>query len=374
VHRMNLNNEEFFRLFSMHTEIKLMLYEQYLQIYLMILLNTPHINTIHIYDLFCGKGETDEGQVGSALITVKQVISSACIYKNSKRIIVHLSDKEQSYCDELNSRLNLIKMPVNVKIYVQCIEFKDEVSKIISRHNQEKESKVLFFIDPYGYKDTPPETLLDLKKNPNTELFLFLPVSFIHRFISSPKSNPSLDKWMTFMSITAPPTDLSKTVDSITSRFSQEGFFSGSFSLDNQQYNSQYAIFFVTSNIYGLEKFNEVKWKIDPIEGSKMGRNFSEKVIPSIEETWRKARLDKLAQTIREYISAKPDKMIDNIELYHIVIKQGYLPSHFNKVWGQNQFLEREFLTSKIKSNYIGYRYTKVDALVKFRLPKDADV
>ena len=91
-----MNSDSFFDSFSMHTEVKLKLYNEYLQKYLRILLNADYINTIHIYDLFCGKGETDGGQVGSALISVKQAISSACIYTKSKRIIVHLSDKKQS--------------------------------------------------------------------------------------------------------------------------------------------------------------------------------------------------------------------------------------------------------------------------------------
>jgi len=352
----------------MHTEIKLMLYKQYLQNYLLILLNSAYTNTIHIYDLFCGKGETEDGQVGSALISVKQAISSACSYTKSKRIVVHLSDKNKAFCEGLKLKLASIAIPSNIEVSIQCKEFKDEVSNIISRHDHEKNSKVLFFIDPYGYKDTPPETLLDLKQNPNTEIMLFLPVSFIYRFIDSPQSNPTLDKWKTFMSISGRPTDLSIIVDLITSRFSRAGFYSGSFILNNQQNSNKYAIFFVSSNVYGLEKFNETKWAIDPIEGSQMCRNFTGEVIPSIAEEWRLASLDRLSNSIKEHISAKPNKMIDNIELYDAVIRQGFLPRHFNEVWKQNPFLEREFLTSKTKSNYIGYDYTKRVPLVKFWL------
>ncbi|MDD3910098.1 MAG: three-Cys-motif partner protein TcmP [Candidatus Cloacimonadaceae bacterium] len=368
-----MSNEDFFNLFGMHTEVKLMLYEQYLQKYLTILLNAPSFETIHIYDLFCGKGETDGGQVGSALISVKQAISSACTYTKAKRIEVHLCDKNKAFCDELNTKLASIARPANIKVSVQCKEFKDEVGNIISRHDHEKNSKVLFFIDPYGYKDTPPETLLDLKQIPNTEIMLFLPVSFIYRFIESPQSNSTLDKWKTFMSISGRPTGLSIIVDLINSRFSQAGFYSGSFILNNQQNSNKYAIFFVSSNVYGLEKFNETIWKIDPYEGTQMCREFSSVVIPSVAEGWKQASLDRLTQSIREHISAKPDKMIDNIELYDTVIRRGYLPRHFNEVWKQNQFLEREFITSKTRSNYIGYNYTKDDALVKFRLPKDTD-
>ncbi len=363
-----MNSDSFFDSFAMHTEVKLKLYQEYLQKYLRILLNTKYINTIHIYDLFCGKGETDGGQVGSALISVKQAISSACIYAKSKRIVVHLSDKNRAFCDELKIRLASIARPANIDVSVQCKEFKDEVSNIISRHDHDKNSKVLFFIDPYGYRDTPPETLLELKQDPNSEIMLFLPVSFIYRFIDSPQSNPTLDKWKTFMSISGRPTDLSTIVDLITSRFSQGGFYSGSFILNNQQTSNQYAIFFVSSNVYGLEKFNETKWMIDPLEGSQMCRNFACEVIPSIAEEWKQASLDRLSNSIKELILAKPNKMIDNIDLYDAVIRQGFLPRHFNEVWKQNQFLEREFLTSKTRSNYIGYDYTKTDPLVRFRI------
>jgi hypothetical protein len=247
------------------------------------------------------------------------------------------------------------------------------VGNIISRHNHDRRSKVLFFIDPYGYKDTPPEALLDLKRIPNTELILFLPVSFIYRFIESPLSNPTLDKWKAFMSITGRPTDLPMIVSLITSRFSQAGFYSGSFILNNQKTSNKYAIFFVSSNVYGLEKFNETIWAIDPYEGSQMCRDFSGDVIPTVAEEWRQARLDRLTQSIKEHMSAKPDKKIDNKELYDIVIRLGFLPRHFTEIWDQNQFLERMFLTSKQRSNYIGYKYTKNDPLVNFGLQKDND-
>ena len=166
---------------------------------------------------------------------------------------------------------------------------------------------------------------------------------------------------------------MSIIVDLITSRFSRAGFYSGSFILNNQQTSNKYAIFFVSSNVYGLEKFNETKWAIDPFEGTQMCRNFAGEVIPSIAEEWKQASLDRLTNSIKEHILAKPNKMIDNIELYDIAIRQGYLPHHFNEVWKQNQFLVRDFLTAKQRSNYIGYDYTKIAPLVNFRLHKDND-
>lgn len=71
-----MSDSDFFESFCIHTEVKLKLYGDYLQRYLMILLRVGSIHSIHIYDLFCGKGETDEGQTGSALIGVQHVLSS----------------------------------------------------------------------------------------------------------------------------------------------------------------------------------------------------------------------------------------------------------------------------------------------------------
>jgi len=78
VHKYIMSDDRFFKNFQMHTQIKLMLYKDYLQKYLLILLNSENTNTIHIYDLFCGKGETEDGQLGSALISVEQAITLAC--------------------------------------------------------------------------------------------------------------------------------------------------------------------------------------------------------------------------------------------------------------------------------------------------------
>jgi three-Cys-motif partner protein len=45
-----------------------------------------------------------------------------------------------------------------------------------------KNTRNLIFIDPYGYKEINKVRLYELMKNEKTEIILFLPVSYMHRF------------------------------------------------------------------------------------------------------------------------------------------------------------------------------------------------
>ena len=46
----------------------------------------------------------------------------------------------------------------------------------------EKNERNFIFIDPYGYKDIHKNIFQRLMKNGKTEILLFLPISFMHRF------------------------------------------------------------------------------------------------------------------------------------------------------------------------------------------------
>ncbi|MDP3113571.1 MAG: three-Cys-motif partner protein TcmP [Candidatus Cloacimonadaceae bacterium] len=347
---------DFFGSLEEHTRVKLLLYNKYLECYLSILTTIRYIHSIHIYDLFCGKGETDDGQRGSALIALNQVISICTDYPSSKQYYIHFSDKEQEYCDELQRRINLISLPANINYDITCTKFEDaliELAKqqeIISNINT---IKTLFFIDPFGYSNAQPVDLLLLKANPNAEIMIFLPATSMYRFVNTIPVNTSLEKWKDFIGDSSSCSDVYQFVYSINERFISLGYYSGYFILQNQSCGNKYALLFISSNLLGLHKFNEVKWKLDPHEGFRMDSDFSNLVVPSVSEDLLAKTLYKMKTDLIKHIDSLPSKTISNNSLYEYLLLNRFLPKHFNGIFKTDKFLKIAYTEGSIKGTYL---------------------
>ena len=76
-------------------------------------------------------------------------------------------------------------MPPNVAVEY-CQEDYDIIyPKAVSAVNHVRHAKGLFFIDPYSYKDIKPEDIRKMLYGGNTEVLLWLPISFMYRFADS---------------------------------------------------------------------------------------------------------------------------------------------------------------------------------------------
>lgn len=361
----------FFDSFDEHTRVKLLLYNKYLECYLSILTTIPYIQSIHIYDLFCGNGETDDGQCGSALVALNQIIKISTEHQSSKQYYIHFSDKEQAYCDKLSNRIELISLPANIHYEIKCMKFEDAIiaitkqQEIISRFNT---IKTLYFIDPFGYSNAQPDDLLGLKANPNAEIILFLPASFMYRFVNTHIVNASLEKWKDFIGQTTACPGVDQLVNSINDSFLKHGYYSGYFILQNQSCGNKYALLFISSNLLGLQKFNEIIWILDPQEGFRMDSDFTTLVIPSISEDLFTKTLYKMKFDLIEHVKSLPTQAISNNSLYEYLILNHFLPKHFNRVFRDDQFFTIEYMNTGKKGTYIDYKYFKDSPKAMFSL------
>jgi hypothetical protein len=94
-----------------------------------------------------------------------------------------------------------------------------------------------------------------------------------------------------------------------------------------------YALFFITSNAYGLEKMVEAKWKLDPVKG----KGFSQKKTSSqtsmfedhFEEVDTKRHLDFLKTLIIDEL--KKRSQLTNVDFYEIALMNEFKPMHAKK-------------------------------------------
>lgn len=365
-----MNNKNFYDSFETHTKLKLEIYNEYLRRYLPILLHAKNVYSIHIYDMFCGRGYTSDGQKGSAVLGIDEVLCSVSQIGTGKQVHLHLSDCDEDNCLVLGNIVSTLKLPSNIIVDVSCKEFHHAVNESNMRHKDKgvnQHEKILFFIDPYGYKDADPHTILDIKKNENAEVILFVPVRHMFRFYNSTQPNKSLDNWRDFLGNPEGIPNISEFTSAISTRFSQENINASYFMLTNQKSGNEYALFFLSSNLLGLEKFNEVKWNFDRVQGIGIRKDFECSVATCIEDDLHKHELSILKEVIINTINALPGSTISNVELYELIVKKGYLPKHFNQLLTEDKFLKKNCMEDRRRGNYISYKYYSIsENLVSF--------
>ena len=163
-----------------HSKAKVAFYREYLTRFLSIMSVSKHCETVNIFDLFCGRGVYSDGGHGSPIQAMETIQRVRHDHPSNTEIRLYLND--------------LIKKNVEgVKEYINS-NFDDSLcsvkylnapaANLFSRlpaflRQTSPDSKNLFFIDPYGYKEIHKNTLYELLSNRRTEILLFLPISFI---------------------------------------------------------------------------------------------------------------------------------------------------------------------------------------------------
>ena len=328
-----------------HTRAKLLMYEQYLTIYLSIMSNTPFY--INLFDPFCGNGIYRDGKKGSAIITYDCVKEN---YNKMKSINKEYSkDKITMYLNDINvTRIHNVEKILTekqAKSPICNIEFSntlyselvDELIQDLKMQNK-FEHRNLLFIDPYGYKNIFKKHIEEILSFKNSEIVLFLPITFIYRFMKisfKDYENSKYDKVRKFISdFFESPEELINSTPNVTTLIEHLRY---ALTFDNQFYcctytikkdhTNNYALFIITPHIYGFEKILEVQWKCDEAKGS--GYDFSkEDIIPLFCEYEKEVYLETFKKRLIDFIRVKKT----NKDLYEFTLQNLFLPKHLNKI------------------------------------------
>ncbi|MGB8191805.1 MAG: three-Cys-motif partner protein TcmP [Chitinophagaceae bacterium] len=329
-----------------HSQAKLDLYENYLLHYLRVLGLSPYVNKINLFDIYCGIGIYQDGNIGSPLITNKSIKATNDIIKTLgkplKPISVNINDYEERKIKNVETIINTDKVEnCSYEFYNKdADEMLDLASTKVNSYKATERS--LVFIDPYGYSQIHRDKIYNLIKNEHTEIILFLPVMQMYRFKDIALNDPNrtcyenLRKFI-FSFFPANHKILSDNIahvfefiNEIKVALSFDGkFYTCSHHIERGKGN-YYALFFITSNIYGLDKMVEAKWKLDPIKG----KGFTQKRPPSLfddhfEEVDHNRELDFLKTKI---INGLKSGMLSNNEIYELTLRNEFRPTHAKSV------------------------------------------
>lgn len=330
---------------QIHSQAKVSFYKNYLERYLAILCTSPYIENINIYDLFCGMGIYDDGGKGSPIIayeTIKEVFESHK-FKNKTNITLIINDKLQDRILRVNDYINKNKHEY-CSVVSYNLDFDDLLKKILPYINEtSKNTRNLVFIDPYGYKNIRKEILYNLMENGKTEIILFLPISHMQRFTNAAiqdedeitQYKPLRNFVYSFFSDKSHPirqntVTVKDYINYISEslRFNNK-FYTTSYYIERDKSN-YFALFFMSSHIFGFEKILEVKWGLDEKSGG--GFKIPDDTGNLFAEEFAIETKNENANRLKTIILDALKKPKTNKELYEIVLSSEFLPKHANEV------------------------------------------
>lgn len=331
-----------------HSEAKVNFYQKYLETHLLILSCVSFVKEIHIYDLFCGRGIYKDGKLGSAIRAYQTIREIRKQRPSDKRIVLHLNDKnkrhivqvkqyiEDNYKDE--------KTPCNVIYTTQDASLM--LKELANRHwfgSTTKGVLNVFFIDPYGYKPIRKEFLENLLQTGDTEILLFLPISFMHRFTNyafREDANKGALPLRHFVASFFPEghpmredkdMDVQEYIDYLTEAFSFGGkLYTTSYPIERNQSN-HFALFFFSTNLFGYEKVLNMKWKM--MDSCGFGFHLPASQMGLFDQMFKEERLSEMKELFRvKLIEFLTIKARTNKEIYKFTVTNDFLPTHAKDV------------------------------------------
>ncbi len=347
-----------------HSKAKLDLYKSYLSEYLPILGHSIFIDSINIFDIFCGTGIYQDGNLGSPLIAANCILDYENHFKTKsqvpKPIKLYINDFDSNKVysvSELISNLPLEKCSVT-PYNLDASEMLDVVGEKINSFSSRERS--LVFIDPYGYSKIEKAKLYNLLKRRRSEVILFLPVAHMKRFTGEALTDFETKAYENLRNfiydffegnsklINDSNLDIFEYIEELRLAFSFKGeFYTASHYIERNKAN-YYALFFIGHHIYGLEKFIEAKWKNDSLgEGFNQGKDSNNLFGDILNEYDKNLSIAKLEKLFRDFIQVERS----NIELYEFTLKNQFKVSHTNQIirdWKNQKKIQFLDLNKKI--------------------------
>lgn len=386
---MKTKNQDVKNTMQAHSRAKVDFYKTYLERYVAILCQSQYIKHIRVYDVFCGMGIYDDGGKGSPVVaydTIKNIFETHRI-SNTTKITLTVNDKSQERVGKVTEYINS-----NKHSYCDVRPFNLDIGELFEKIIPEikatpTNTRNLVFIDPYGYKDIKKELLLNLMKNGHTEIILFLPISHMQRFTNvairdkeaTIQYEPLRDFVFSFFPdgnhpIRQSTVNVKEYIQYIADalKFGNQ-YFATSYYIERDKAN-YFALFFMSSSIFGFEKILETKWKLDEEHGG--GFKLPESIGNLFAKEFALEAKNENACKLTKILEDALKRPLTNNEVYELVIRNEFLPKHANEVLNEMQATNPKFKVfnyntgEKARKNsfYLSYKQYNSFPVVKMHI------
>lgn len=376
---------------QIHSRAKVDFYKTYLEMYVAILCQSQYIRHIHIYDVFCGMGIYEDGGKGSPVVAYETIrgIYDAHKISTATDIVLTINDISKERIDKVKDYIEANKHSYcRVRPYNMAIE--KLLEKIIPEISATpKDTRNLVFIDPYGYKDIKKELLLNLMANGRTEVILFLPISHMQRFtnvaMQDDDAMTQYEPLRTFVYSFFP--DESHPIRQNTVKAKEYiQYITDALKFDDKYYTTSYyierdkanifALFFMSSSIFGFEKILETKWKLDEEHGGGFRLPDKDQTLNMFADEFAIETKNENAKKLRNILVDALKTPKTNNEIYELVLRNEFLPKHANEVLKEMQDVNANFNVLDYKTGekarknsfYLSYKYYNSEPIVKMHI------
>lgn len=372
---------------QIHSRAKVDFYKTYLEMYVSILCQSQYIKHIRIYDVFCGMGIYEDGGKGSPIVayeTIKGVYDAHKI-SNETDIVLTINDISKERIAKVEDYIE-----ANKHSYCRIRPYNLDIEKLLEKIIPEisatpKDTRNLVFIDPYGYKDIKKELLLNLMANGRTEVILFLPISHMQRFTNAAMQDDDsvtqyepLRKFVySFFPDESHPirqntVKAKEYIQYIADALKfEDKFYTTSYYIERDKANI-FALFFMSSNIFGFEKVLETKWKLDEEHGGGFRLPDKDQTLNMFANEFAIETKNENARKLRKILVDALQTPKTNNEIYELVLRNEFLPRHANEVLKEMQDVNANFNVLNYKTGekarknsfYLSHKYYKSEPVV----------
>jgi three-Cys-motif partner protein len=263
-----------------HTAAKHTILRKYLGAWLPIIVSTE--KRILIVDGFAGPGVYENGEEGSPIIILKEVLAHPRFRDDvSVEVNCLFIELDQRVAAELKAQIEALKgflpFPPWLKVYQEGGGAFDKVlTEILNQIGPGEQLIPTFaFIDPFGIKGVPLETVSRLVKNPKAEVLITWMFEAMERWAKTPEFRPHLDamfggdEWNPIVTQKSGGdllTDLSNLYERKLREVAELKHIR-TFEMKNNGNRTEYLLFFGTNHPKGLSKMKDAMWKVDPLGG-----------------------------------------------------------------------------------------------------------
>ena len=315
------------------TLTKLEIFEQYLLEWLPVFIQTPSTKRVKICDFCAGSGQDVNGVLGSPLRILKTIEEyRGSIFQQDIAIDVILNEVKADKSDELQIAVDSCFDPAtwNSKVTVSC-HIEEFQNLFCGQYEELKQQPNLLFIDQNGIKEVTGEIFQMLINLQRTDFLFFISSSTMKRFAGTPEfrshfpdfdpSNMDNTKW----------SNCHRTILDYYREQVPEGNTTKlyPFSLKKEENGNIYGLIFGSKNLLGVEKFLDVAWKKNIINGE---ANFDidddikkqERLL--FEDMEQPTKRKVFESHLEDFITSRGE--VTNRDVYEFTLNHGHPKSH----------------------------------------------
>ncbi|MDO8679607.1 MAG: three-Cys-motif partner protein TcmP [Acidobacteriota bacterium] len=247
--------------FDEATLTKLQLFELYAREWLPVFLSTAVRPEVHLFDFFAGPGTDSSGVSGSPLRLLKQVRDySNLAQKSGVSVHVHLFDADPAKIAALDRNIDArgLRLPT-VHLEVKALPFEQALQRSWPTISNSRAAKLLL-MDQFGIDHVTPEVFVQLASAPTCDFLFFVSSATYYRFQNHPAIKQKIsrpdDHYQTHVAVL----DFYRGLLPATQRF-----YLSPFSL--KKGSNIYGVVFGSAHPRGMDKFLQVAWAQDEING-----------------------------------------------------------------------------------------------------------